>query len=163
VSQDLFQVGTEFKVQQNGATPATSFAWCQWVPGPLYQVPLLVDAGDQVTCILTADTSSNALSGHVTISNLTQNTVCSFPYQASSGLGLQGYCAEWIVERPTLNNVLTQLGNFGVITFTGSHCGNGTTEFGCDTGRLVSMVDDGGQTMAVAATVSADSLQITYE
>ena len=111
LDKDLIQVGTEHDVV-NGRDTYT--AWYELLPSFAVQLSsVIVSPGDIVIAsinLVNSDTNqwiiriSDATTGQAFTRNVVYNST------RSSG--------EWIVERPTINNQITTLADFGNITFT---------------------------------------------
>ncbi len=50
--------------------------------------------------------------------NFTKNNSASFALYPPSGISLQGLSLEWILERPSVNGVVTNIARFGADPFT---------------------------------------------
>ncbi len=74
---------------------------------------MVISPGDQIQASITLS-NANANQWVISLSDLTtrQSFQNTFTYGASM------LSAEWIVERPNVNNVLSPLANFGTMTFT---------------------------------------------
>jgi hypothetical protein len=120
LEKTLIQVGTEQDVA-NGQD--TYYAWYELLPS--YAVVLnttTVSPGDvMVASISLVDSATNKWS--IQISDVTTgqdfNTTVVYNSMRSSG--------EWIMERPTINNKLTTLADFGNVTFTGCNLNTNNT------------------------------------
>ena len=82
----------------------------------------------------------------ITTSNSFQTTVS---YNSSQ------LTAEWIIERPTVDNVISQLTNFGNVTFTGCNATIGSmsgdvTSFAWTAINMVSSTASGGSPLQLA-------------
>lgn len=107
----LIQVGTEQDFT-NGS--ANYYAWHELLPN--YLVPIgsiSVSAGDKMEASISLiDSNSNLWS--ISLEDLTSNG----NFQNNFTYNSQRLTAEWIVERPEVNNALTQLADFGSVTFS---------------------------------------------
>jgi len=108
----LIQTGTE---QDSTNGQATYSAWYELLPFDSITITTMaVSPGDKITASI--DLAASAANEWVIeINDVTNGQQFSKNlYYGSSRLS-----AEWIVERPTVNNSLSALANFGNITFTG--------------------------------------------
>ena len=109
--RSLIQVGTE---QDFTGGSAKYYAWYEMLPN--YSIPIesiQVSPGDQMRASISlVDTNTNLWS--ISIEDLTSNT----KFQNNFTYDSQQLTAEWIVERPQVNNALVQLADFGSVTFT---------------------------------------------
>ncbi len=107
----LIQVGSE---QDSVSGKAQYSLWYEMLPADSVTIPLMViKPGDQISASI-ALVDSNSNKWLITISDVSRGEPFSqiFNYNSSR------LTAEWIVERPTVNNQLSTLANFGSITFT---------------------------------------------
>jgi hypothetical protein len=150
-SSDVFQAGSECDF------PTNIYAWSEWFPN--YSVQIMnfpVSAGDTLTCSLSVSAGSNT-SGLVVFRNETQNTSTSFQIQAPSGTTLVGNCAEWIVERPEVSGGITNLPDYGVVTFSEAYGGtSANTVIQASAGNLINMTDGSGNTISSASFTPPD-------
>lgn len=107
----LIQVGTEHDII-NGA-PSYS-AWYEMLPATLVTINSMhLSPGDQMQASVNlADANSNTWTITIKDSTTGQSFQQNFQYTAGK------LSADWIVERPSLGGSLTNLANFGTVTFT---------------------------------------------
>src|SRR5262249_39833297 len=67
-----------------------------------------------------ATASGSDTVGSVVLRNETQGKSTAFLFSAPSGTHLVGNSAEWIVERPQIDNKLSNLANYSAVTFRGA-------------------------------------------
>jgi len=109
--QTLIQVGTEQNFV-NGS--ATYYAWYEMLPSAAVIIPSFqVSTGDQIQASVSLIGSNNN-TWSISIKDLTNGG----NFQGNFNYASKQLSAEWIVERPESNGVLTQLANFGTVTFT---------------------------------------------
>jgi hypothetical protein len=109
--ESLIQTGTEHIWLNNSAV---YMAWYELLPQDSIQLNMTVTPGDVITASVTLqDAASKTWSIEITNISKGQTFRQSFFYDSSM------LSAEWIVERPTVNNLQFPLANFGSITFTG--------------------------------------------
>lgn len=107
----LIQIGSE--QDSIGGKPAY-WVWYEMLPDDSITIQNFpVSAGDQITASITLQ-NSNTNEWLMKIDDTTSGGTFSqiFTYNSSR------LTAEWIVERPTVNNQLSTLSDFGAITFT---------------------------------------------
>lgn len=107
----LIQTGTE---QDSIGGVAFYSAWFELLPSDSVTIQTIdVSPGDVINASITLVDQTGDV-WQISVSDLTtgQSYSRNFVY-ASSELS-----AEWIVERPTVNNVLSPLANFGTVTFS---------------------------------------------
>jgi hypothetical protein len=109
----LIQVGTEHDCI--GGVPTYSI-WYETLPGPSFILTKNVASGDKITaCINLVNLAADEWSIEITDLTTAQSFEENVTYQSSR------FSAEWIVERPTIGNILGSLADFGTITFANSH------------------------------------------
>jgi hypothetical protein len=114
----LIQAGTEHDFI-NGLEVYS--AWYELLPGESVNITT-VHPGDKINAsIMLIDSTTNAWSINIHDTTTGQKFNKSFTYNSSR------LSAEWIVERPTTNNGLSPLANFGSVTFTNSMAINNVT------------------------------------
>jgi hypothetical protein len=117
-SGDVLQAGTETQVVNllgKDFSARVVYAWWEWYPA--YEVAITnlpVSPGDIMSCLIHVNSISTA---SVIVQNQSSNVTTLFTITAPSGTTLVGESAEWIVERPTVNKVLTKLADYKVDYF----------------------------------------------
>lgn len=108
----LIQAGTE---QDSIDGKGTYSAWYELLPSGAITIDLLkISPGDGITVSISLDNSTtNAWS--IEINDVTSGRV----FHKSVAYVSAMLSAEWIVERPTVNDRIATLANFGQMTFTG--------------------------------------------
>ncbi len=155
----LIQIGTE---QDCIGGQIVYSAWFELLPSDSVTIDTVdVSPGDVINASITL-VNSNLNSWQISLSDLTNGQSFSQNvFYASSQLS-----AEWIVERPTVNNVLSALADFGTVSF--SNCK--TTVEGClgTAGQFSNiqnvMTDRQGAILAEASNLSTDgsSFSVKY-
>ena len=116
----LIQVGTEQDFI--GGSPSYS-AWYEMLPADSITIDAMqVSPGDRMEASVTLiDPASNLWS--ISLADLTsgQSFQNNFTYNS------QQLTAEWIVERPDVNNAISQLADFGSVTFSSCNANLGKT------------------------------------
>jgi hypothetical protein len=118
--QSLIQTGTEQDI--TGGSP-TYYAWYELLPDDSVTIDSMpVSPGDQMAAAINlVDPANNVWT--ISLADLTtgQKFENNFTYNS------QQLTAEWIVERPDVNNALSQLANFGNVTFSNCQANLGKT------------------------------------
>jgi hypothetical protein len=111
--ETLIQTGTEHD-SINGS--AVYFAWYELLPYYSVAIPTMdVSPGDKITASIDlVESAKNEWSVEITDVTNGERFKHNFFYDSSR------LSAEWIVERPIVNNSLSSLADFGSITFTDS-------------------------------------------
>ena len=136
--------------------------WYEMLPDDSITIPeITVSPGDKITASITL-TNSNANEWLIQISDLSNGQTFSqiFAYNSSR------LSAEWIVERPTVNNQVSVLANFGVVTFIeiNAQIDATTGNFNAFPESIIIMQDRQNRNLATVSTYSMDgsSFIITY-
>jgi hypothetical protein len=110
----LIQTGTEHD-SINGE--ATYSVWYELLPNDSVAITTInVSVGDEIQASISlADSGANEWSIEIVDLTKEQSFEINVFYDSSR------LSAEWIVERPTVNNILSQLADFGSVTFTNSN------------------------------------------
>jgi hypothetical protein len=107
----LIQCGTEHDWRNS---QATYYAWYELLPNNSIAIPeMTISPGDKITASVTL-TNDSQNTWLIQITDLTTGESFSQEAQYNS----TRRTAEWIVERPTVNDQLSELANFGTVTFT---------------------------------------------
>ncbi len=144
-SRDVCQMGIECDTGNTGGSPFYPF-W-EWFPDgetPISNFSL--SPGDTVCCQLTIvpDDGTNPLHASILMKNLTTGgaTKPSQLIPAPSSAGFMGNCAEWIAERPSVDNIPSLLTNYGEVTFKGCSTSTGTQSIQPGPQNTLNMVDN---------------------
>jgi hypothetical protein len=120
----LIQVGSE---HDSIGGQANYGVWYEMLPDSSITLDnITVSAGDVISASITL-IDSNTNSWSITIKDITTGKGFSQNVFYNSSL----LTAEWIVERPIVNNKITTLADFGTVTFT-----NATAQIGTKTGTI---------------------------
>ena len=172
-SSDVLQAGTEGDTGcSNGVTTQNFYPWFEWYPGYEYQITnFVVYRGASVFVVVQA---VNPTTANVTFVNLQNNTYVVGQVTAPAGTSLKGSSAEWIVERPSINNVLGTLADFGFeqmsseIAYVASQINTGNYDVpgapqGGRTGSAVTMVDAAGNALASSSPLGTYAQFVSVE
>lgn len=125
IDKSLIQVGSE---HDSIGGKAVYSLWYEMLPDNSIKIPNIeVSPGDQITASISladinTDTWLIQIKDVTTGKDFSQN----FVYNSSR------LTAEWIMERPTVNNQVSTLANFGILTFT-----NAFAEIGSRNGTII--------------------------
>jgi hypothetical protein len=156
----LSQVGTE----QNVYNKKVSYsAWYELLPAYSTQIQdIRVNPGDEISASITL-IDSNVNQWSIQIVDLTtgQSYNQEFQYNSTRSSG------EWVLERSTVNDQITNLADFNTVTFTGCKAQIGTQRGNIDnfTYSVVQMANQQYQRLATASQLGADgaSFNVTYQ
>jgi hypothetical protein len=125
----------------------------------------------QTIAVLVGPLSDGSGRGAVTMVNYTTGyalptIVVPIPTTDPPITGVSSKCAEWIVERPTVGNQLTELVNFGEVNFTSAGAVTGTapkgeTIAGDSQATIYTMLGDDGVT-PVATETTVEALNVWF-
>ena len=116
-SSTVEQTGTISQIQ---GTTATYYAWYEFYPSPMYQIPMSVKPGDQISATVTYTGASRSFFGRssstfsVTITDKTTGRTYTTTGTVSNAARSS---AEWIAEAPSSNRGVLPLSNFGTAKF----------------------------------------------
>jgi hypothetical protein len=154
--ESLIQAGSEHD-SVNGK--AVYSLWYELLPNNAITIPdIIVSPGDEITASVSlVDSYSNTWS--IKIQDVTTGQVFSrdFVYNSSR------LTAEWVIERPTVNNRLTNLADFGSITFTDAKAGIDTTyeTIGKYSNYVILMEDRQNNQLVTVSDLSRDGSSFT--
>jgi hypothetical protein len=156
----LIQVGTEQNVI-NGQ--AYYDAWYEMLPAYSTKIDgITITPGDQISASITL-VNSGANQWNIQITDATTGQFFSqdFVYNASRSSG------EWILERSTVNGRISNLADFGSVTFSNCRVGlsSDTGVIGNFTYSIVHMTNQQYDRLATTSLLAADgaSFTVTYE
>lgn len=117
-SPDVLQTGTE--IDLNCAAPYAAptnvehFAWYEWFPAYAIKITnVAVRPGDKIDVAVFL---SDGKHHFVSFENASTKQTFTLNMTPPNGTSLQGNSVEWVVERPEINNVLTNLAQFGALS-----------------------------------------------
>jgi hypothetical protein len=117
--ETLIQCGTEHDFTKGQERYS---AWYEMLPANAINIPsITVSPGDKFTASITLANNTNEWILEITNLSNGQGFKQNFIYNSSK------LSAEWVVERPTVNNQVSELANFGSVTFTEAKAQLGTT------------------------------------
>lgn len=115
-SPDVCQAGVECRASStSGVVTRDVYLWWEWYPEQEVAIQNFpVSPGDRVLWNIV---SSNISSATMFFGNANSGLCTVFQVTAPPGTFLIGNCAEWIVETPNVDNVLTNLAKYGAVYF----------------------------------------------
>ena len=170
---DVLQAGTEGDTAcSNGVTTQNFYPWFEWYPDYEYQITnFIMYRGASVFVVVQA---VNRTTANLTFVNLQNSTYVTGQVTAPAGTSLTGGSAEWIVERPSINNTLGTLADFGLDTMS-SEVAYVTSQIntaaydvpgaplGGRTGYQVTMVDSSGNPLASTTPLGTSAQVVNVE
>ena len=114
LDRTLIQAGTE---QDEFSGQEHYYAWYELLPNFAVKIDALSVSPGNVMVASLREVDTNASRWNIQIGDLTtgQSFGTTVAYNST------GYSGEWIVERPTVNNNLATLADFGSVSFTGCY------------------------------------------
>jgi hypothetical protein len=160
LDKTLIQVGTEHNVINGEATYS---AWYEMLPA--YSVKIdnfVLSPGDQITAAITI-ISPETNEWNIQLNDITNGEVFNqnFFYNSTKSSG------EWIVERSTVNGQISNLADFGALTFNGCHIHQGNTngDIRDFSYSIVHMTNQQYDRLATTSSIGSDnaSFTVTYQ
>ena len=152
------------EVFQSGLSLSRSiYPWHEWYPAKEVKITnLAINPGDLISMLITTPNGSGSTTATISFGNQTSGVFTSYEITAPAGTVLAGNCAEWIVETPIVNNVLTQLPDYGEIFFSEcvGYLTNGTLVNG-GTGNNINLVQN-GRTESIGTLITPTIIQCQY-
>ncbi len=109
--ETLIQMGTEQEYISSGSA---YYAWYELYPDYLVRIPSLhVQSGDTITASISL-INENASTWSIELHDVTRGEAFKKVVVYNSSM----LSAEWIVERPKVNDTISTLANFGIVRFT---------------------------------------------
>jgi len=160
-SNNVLQAGTESSLIDGSRSV---YAWWEWYPDHEIAVSNFpVAAGDLIFCLICADSSATA---SIYLTNDTTGQQVAFNVTAPDGVWLEGNCAEWIVEAPSVGGNATTLPDYGVVYFddalAGERNGGSLDAFTGSAITLVSGVDDSNTSLSVPTMEKSRLIKLSY-
>jgi peptidase A4-like protein len=165
-SGDVLQAGVEQDFVMS-AGDEIYYPWFEWYPNPETQIAnLAVRPGDTVTCFITANGPFPSTNANVLFS-VNGNSGVNINLSAPGKTQLQGNCAEWIAERPTITSPIggdqvAPLPEFAQVVFSqiAAQVNGQTTTFNLATNVTAISMLDGATVLAVPHITNASTLAI---
>lgn len=155
--KSLIQLGTEHDYDFTTGQ-ATYNAWYELLPAYAVELPINISEGDAVTAsigLMNSDTNE----WNIQLTDITNGQAFNqnFLYNSTRLSG------EWIVERPTLNNQISTLSNFGSITFTSAYVNinHDVKPLGKSPFSQIQMTDRQNTQLTSVSSISTDATSFT--
>ena len=118
-SGDVCQAGMICSVYQSGnSVSRTIYPWHEWFPASWVVITnLAISPGDMVTMLICTNGAAST-TATIYFGNHTSGVATSYQITAPSGTKLVGNSAEWIVETPRVNGVLSNMPDYGEVFFS---------------------------------------------
>jgi Peptidase A4 family len=163
-SGDVCQAGMICSVYQSGSSITRNiYPWHEWYPSSWVEITnLAISPGDMVSMLICTPQGAGSTTATVYFSNTTSGLSTSYAITAPGTTKLAGNSAEWIVETPYVNGVLTQMPDYGEVFFSTceAYLTNGTVVNG-GTGNNINLAQ-GGKTVSTGALVTPTIIQCQY-
>jgi hypothetical protein len=163
-SGDVCQAGMICSVYQSGSSITRNiYPWHEWYPSSWVEITnLAISPGDMVSMLICTPQGAGSTTASVYFSNTTSGLSTSYAITAPGTTKLAGNSAEWIVETPIVNGVLTQMPDYGEVFFSTceAYLTNGTVVNG-GTGNNINLAQ-GGKTISTGALVTPTIIQCQY-
>jgi hypothetical protein len=112
-SSTLLQAGTQsdsYCTANGQINTQAYYAWYEWLPnGTVTVTNMPISAGDDIYVHVW---STSATTGNIFIENYNTHQTVSMSLTAPAGARLVGNSAEWVIERPLVNGVVSNLTNY---------------------------------------------------
>jgi hypothetical protein len=167
-SSDVVQAGTESDAYcAGGVTYPNYYAWYEWYPAYTQQIDNFpISPGQDISVEVTV---SGPTSAAIFMTNQTTNQFVAIGFDAPAGTNFVGNSAEWVVERPEINNKLGTLANYvtqfiadTVVLIDPAH---DTALFGGAGGDGTTVTDitmlENGASISVPTPIGIDAVQVT--
>ena len=155
--KSLIQLGTEHDYDFTTGQ-ATYNAWYELLPAYAVDMPINISEGDTVTASISL-INSDTNQWNIQLTDITngQGFNQNFLYNSTRLSG------EWIVERPSINNQISTLCDFGSVSFSGCQIkvNSVTASIGNFTYSKVQMINQQATYLASASALSANGSSFT--
>ena len=128
-SADVLQAGSEADAHCSGSTKTSFYSsWIQWYPYSSVRVSVpAAQPGNLMASEVWYTTSSPH--GHADLVNFTLQQSQTYAFNPPPGTTFVGNSAEWILERPSLGIILSDLTNYVADQVNFAHAYNGISDF----------------------------------
>jgi hypothetical protein len=153
----LIQVGTEHDYDSTN-DQAKYAAWYEVLPEFAVNIPINISESDKVTASINL-ISSETNEWKIQLTDLTNGET----FNQNVFYNSTRFSGEWIVERPTLNNQITTLANFGTITFTDAYINinHAITPIGHSLFAQIHMTNRQNSQLTSISSIGADGTSFT--
>jgi hypothetical protein len=163
-SGDVCQAGMICSVFQSGTSITRSiYPWHEWFPSSWVEITnLTVNPGDLISMLICTPQGAGSTTATIYFGNQTSGVSTSYQITAPSGTKLAGNSAEWIVETPVVNGVLTQMPDYGEVFFSSceGYLTNGSVVNG-GTGNNINLAQS-GTTVSTGTLITPTIIECQY-
>jgi hypothetical protein len=119
-SGDVCQAGMVCAAYQSGSSIIrTIYPFHEWYPSSWVEITnLSINPGDLISMLICTQQGAGSTTATIYFANTTSGVSTSYTITAPSGTSLVGNSAEWVVETPMVNGVLTQMPDYGEVFFS---------------------------------------------
>jgi Peptidase A4 family len=162
-SGDVCQAGMICAVFQSGSSITRSFfPWHEWYPSNWVEITnLSISPGDLVS-VLVCTQGAGSTTATIYFGNQSSGVSTSYQITAPSGTKLVGNSAEWIVETPKVNGVLTDMPDYGQVFLSTceAYLTNGSVVNG-GTGNNINLVQN-NKTLSTGTLITPTIIECQY-
>jgi hypothetical protein len=169
---DVVQDGTDQDTLTGFWIQTSSYdAWTEWYPFNSVTVSnFSVNPGDDIrawtwTLDSSGHYSANATVGWFYLYNATQNVAVESSTNIPSGISFNGHCAEWVMERPTVNGSVSTLAQYAsptnLINALAYDLNGGTHYYSSDNSLQVTMTN-GSTVLSRVAPLNSSTMAFTW-
>ena len=167
-SGDVCQAGMICSVfESGGSTVRTIYPWHEWYPSSWVEITnLLINPGDLISMMICTAEGAGSTTATIYFGNQSSGLSMSYTITAPVVNGVQtklvGNSAEWIVETPGINGVLTQMPDYGEVFFSTceAYLTNGSVVNG-GTGNNINLVQN-AKTVSTGTLITPTVIQCQY-
>ena len=174
-SSDVLQDGTEQEIETYSVldiswTATNYYAWTEWFPLNEQQISNFpVNPGDEIyaySYIGTGDIPNiNGNTGYFFMENLTTGHSVSLSTAIPKGVTFHGNSAEWVMERPAVNNNLTDLADYRTANMSSAYMlRNGGTfmAYSAANNFQITMVDSSKTKLSTASPTGSTTMSFSW-
>jgi hypothetical protein len=163
-SGDVCQAGMICSVYQSGSSITRSiYPWHEWFPSSWVEITnLTINPGDLITMLICTPQGAGSTTATIFFSNITSGISTSYTITPPPGTKLVGNSAEWVVETPMVNGVLTQMPDYGEVFFSTceAYLTNGSVVNG-GTGNNINLVQN-DKTLSTGTLITPTIIECQY-
>jgi hypothetical protein len=137
------------------------YPWMDWFPNDLIVIDNFpVAPGDTIQCLISIIAVNTA---RAYFTSLITGHSTSAEFYAPSNITSVGQDAEWIVERPGVNNQPSTLASYGIVYFSDAYATDGGTGiFSLQQGKAIDMIDENGKLHSSGAIVDPFTVKCQF-
>jgi hypothetical protein len=163
-SKDVCQAGMLCSVFESGNSITRNiYPWHEWYPSSSVEITNLnISPGDMISMVICTAKGVGSTTATIYFGNQTSGISTSYQITAPSGTTLSGNSAEWIVETPVVNGVLSDMPDYGQVFFSTceAYLTNGSLVNG-GTGNNINLVQS-GKTLSTASLIAPTIVECQY-